>query len=550
MRRVSSITILIAAVALGLAIGLGLQKASSSAAKSGATTRVELGEHRPKGFSAQRQTSSSALKMERGSKVARILEQSIATSTNVMRWLHWFEAMERATLADFPPLARLAQSDPAALRLLALRWTELDANNLLRNLAPPKGGKVDELASVLFQEWPKREPEAVVAALSKPENALHRHYWGAHVMEAVLEVDVERGLRLYREWDMDGFSPRMNAVAKWAAKDPQHAAEFVVNNPAGHASELAMETIGKEWARTDPKGAVEFGISTRSEFASKLATTALKVWSETQLGEAANWLAEADARTRSRLSPAFVEGWARKSPVEAIDWSEANLSGSALSQAVGAVVKGAAETDVAHAAKLVSGMEASAGRAEGAAVIAEKWLPSWSTEDKKAPPEAVAWLGKLDRESLARALDRVQWWWATSDPSSLAAFLTACDEPLPVHAYGAIIRTMVGRNPIDAIEWTQTLPEHSRLAVGARAFSEWRFAQFDQAMRWLSDLPPNDPRRQPFFKTAIEDLAYDPRALDHFAALAPAERAAAHEILSAAPIPAEKRKRLLQALRN
>ena len=477
------------------------------------------------------------------------LEQGLSTTTGVTWWLHWFEALEKAKLPDFPKLRRLAQRNVAAQRLLALHWMELDPNDLLRNVPPAESGKVEELARVLFQEWPKRDPEAVIAALNKPENLAHREYWEGHVLEGVLEVNVERGLRLLHEWNIDNFSPRMHAVAKWAAKDPQYAAEYAIKYPAGHGSELAMETIGKEWARTDPRAAVAFGVEQGGMAGLKLAAATLKVWSESNRPEAAAWLAEVDPRMRNQMSPAFVEGWGRKDPAAALEWCEEHLSGSTMAQAVGAMMQGAVGRDVAEAAKLVAGMHPSAARAEAARAVAPKWLPSWLRKDAKADPEALAWLRSLDSESVARALEQVQSWWASSDPKTLSEFLGGYqDGNLPTHVYGGLVRQMVGENPAKAMEWAEQLPENKRLSVGAHAFGWWRYAQTDSAMKWLNELPPTDPRRKPFFMTAVEDLAYDPRAANHFAAMSEADRLDARAIIASAPIPEERRVGLLKAL--
>jgi hypothetical protein len=249
------------------------------------------------------------------------------------------------------------------------------------------------------------------------------------------------------------------------------------------------------------------------------------------------------------MSPAFVEGWGRKDPAAALDWCEAHLSGSTLAQAVGSMMKGAVEKDVAEAAKLAAEMNPSAARAEAARAVAQKWLPSWSREDENASPEALAWLRSLDRESVARALDQVQSWWASSDPKTLAEFLGSYDgDALPARLYGGVARQMVGENPEKAMQWAEGLPENRRLEVGTQAFSWWRYAQSDSAMKWLGELPSEDPRRKPFFREAVEGLAYDPRAADHFAAMSEAERAEARAIIVAAPLPEERRAGLMKAL--
>src|SRR5439155_9567399 len=134
---------------------------------------------------------------------------------------------------------------------------------------------------------------------------------------------------------------------------------------------------------------------------------------------AADWLASTDSRTRSRLGSAFVEAWAKDDAAGALEWCALNLSGTSLAQAVGGVLKGAAQKDLAGAQALVAGMSPSAARAEAAVAVAQKVLPDWGSE-KPVSPETVAWFKQLDPDSLKRTLDQVYWRWMGLDPRGLA----------------------------------------------------------------------------------------------------------------------------------
>src|SRR5437016_824023 len=58
------------------------------------------------------------------SPLATKLEHDLSISSGVTRWLCWWQAIERAQLADMPRLARLANGDNTAIRLVASRWIE------------------------------------------------------------------------------------------------------------------------------------------------------------------------------------------------------------------------------------------------------------------------------------------------------------------------------------------------------------------------------------------------------------------------------------------
>src|SRR5439155_17540525 len=109
----------------------------------------------------------------------------------------------------------------------------------------------------------------------------------------------------------------------------------------------------------------------------------------------ADWLARSDAITRHRLSPAFVQVWAKTDPTNALAWCESNLTGSSLAQTVGSIVNGAAERDVMAAAEFVTNMRISPARAEAAASVAKHWFPTWRS-GKPAPAAAIIWMAGLD----------------------------------------------------------------------------------------------------------------------------------------------------------
>ena len=484
------------------------------------------------------------------------LERDLSQSSGVTRWLYWFEALEKAAPSDFPRLARLAQANPAALRLVAARWIEIAPRHLFDALvAAARGGPslpVPELSRALFKEWPKSNPEGAIAALNEPGDFGTRRAWQSSVASEVFNNDVERGLRLMSEWHIENFGPFMTGVEKWAAPDPRHAAEFTLENSAGYVAQLCMETIGKEWAKTDPAAALAFAASKPGQLSSTLAASALKQWAGQDLEEAAEWLGQADARTRNRLSPAFVEAWAQDDGAGALDWCQENLAGSGLAQAVGGVIKGAAAKDLMSAVGLVTEMDPSLARSEAAATVAKQWFPGLSS-DKAVTPEMVSWLNTLDSDSLKRVMEVVEWGWSTSDPRTMAAFLSSANSAsIPTQAYSTLARQLAQQNPSEALDWAGSLPASYSIEAGSAAFGQWWSSQPDAATTWLNSLPPSDARRQPFFQTEIRCLAWsNPQASEQLSALSADDRADARGIIQAMNnLPDDRRARLLEALKG
>jgi hypothetical protein len=107
---------------------------------------------------------------------------------------------------------------------------------------------------------------------------------------------------------------------------------------------------------------------------------------------------------------------------------------------------------------------------------------------------------------------------------------------------------MARQNPLQALDWASQLPPEHGLSAGAAAFAEWRNSQPDAATQWLNGLAPDDPRRQPFFKSAIEMMAWGTQAAAQLAAMTDLDRAAARSIIQGLTLPDDKRARLLEAL--
>jgi hypothetical protein len=477
-------------------------------------------------------------------------------SSGVTRWLYWLEALDKAQPADFPRLVRLAQTNDTALRFVTARWVEIAPRHMFDTIVAsyknPQGLPVDQLASTLFSEWAKRDPDAAIAALNENHDSVAGRHWRFDVAYSMVEKDVERSLRLISEWNCDiGFGTMgLRAVAKWAQADPRHAAEFMAAHPqTAHVARGIMEEIGKVWGKNDPAAALDFAANRTDALARTLGEAALKQWSERDLNEAANWLASADSFTRNRMSAAFVEAWGRQDPASALTWCEENLSGLSLNNAVAGVVKGTAAKDLAAAAALVASMEPSSARAEAAAAISRKMFPDSFSGPKKTTPEALAWLAQLDPNSMRRVTSEVAWSWGASDVKSMADFLSAADpDAISPYAYNIAARELARKGPSTALEWASQLPPEKALVAGGEVFAEWRTFQPEAAMKWLNDLPRNDARREPFFKQAIQNLAHHPQAAEQLAAMAAPERAAALPILETMNLSSDRRARLLEAV--
>ena len=507
MKALVQFLILAVGAALGLAIGFALRSPAAprpgSPESHAAHTAIKP---TPANLRTQESPSRRQLTITRAhddSPLVTQLARDLSLSSRVARWLYWLQATENAALPDFPRLAGLANGDVAATRMVASRWVQLDLSHLCNTLAAAQGQRtlpIDELGETMFLEWARRDPDAAIAALQGTNNFGTRKLWRYNVAGYLVEKDPERGLRALSEWGMDDFAPRMTGVAKWAAANPRHAAEVTLAHPAGYTSELAIEIIAREWSRKDPAGAMEFACAGPGALASSLAGAILKSWAGRNLQQAADWLGQTDVVLRRRLSPAFVEAWAKVDPNSALAWCETNLTGSSLAQTLGGIVNGVAQRNVKAAAEFVSRMKLSTARAEAAAVVAKHWFPGWRS-GKPAPTEAITWLAKLDPASTKRVLEQVQWKWSNGDPKTMARVLATLEsERVPRSADLNVARALSWQNPQEAFDWANQLPADRAPAASREAYAEWRQSQPELAKKWLSELAPADPRRKVFLQ--------------------------------------------------
>src|SRR5262245_8219568 len=291
--------LILTAAALGLVAGFALRAKRASPASLSAAANLATPVRSPSPrMNAARDASQPQPNDD--SPLASALEHGLAKTNGVTRWLLWSEAVERAKPSDFPRLAILAKDNPAALQFVAARWAEIAPRHFFDALVAAKGMRalpVQPLARVLFDEWPKQDPDGAIAALNEPGNPGIPRAWQMDVATTVINNDIERGLRLFSEWHIENYMPfydERGPVPKWTAADPRHAAGVALQYPSSYLSAGVIKVIGEEWAKTDPAAALQFAGGTAGQLGSLLGTAALKSWAERDLNEAADWLAATD----------------------------------------------------------------------------------------------------------------------------------------------------------------------------------------------------------------------------------------------------------------
>ena len=250
------------------------------------------------------------------------------------------------------------------------------------------------------------------------------------------------------------------------------------------------------------------------------------------------------------MAGGLVEVWARSDPEGALEWSQQHLKGEARANAVSNLVKSAASRNIDEAARMVAGLDAGGARNLAVASL----LEVWGGGEKRNPEgraAALEWLAGLDdSEAQESAMERIHWRWFHDDPDAATAFLEGPHGHMaPASTVRQITDAVARRNPIAAIEWTETLPPATAAQARSHVLDTWLHIRPEAAANWILELPAGE-RRQDAIKQSIQRLAQlpDETADAWFARLQPAERATARERLSQAQLEPARRARLEKIL--
>src|SRR5258708_7579001 len=184
-------------IAIGLGTGVGLRKFFAAAANL--TDRSGIAVDTTDAARSQSGKKLGRVGRDDDSPLATKLSHDLSISSGVTRWLHWWDAVEKAVPSDFPRFARIAEGDSAAMRLVAERWVELAPREFFNTLvsASKTGNKfTNEWGTILLEEWTKRDSNALVAALNESEDFSKRKQWRQQVANSFLDKEPERGLHL------------------------------------------------------------------------------------------------------------------------------------------------------------------------------------------------------------------------------------------------------------------------------------------------------------------------------------------------------------------
>jgi hypothetical protein len=425
-----------------------------------------------------------------------------------MRWLYLLGEADKATAADMPRLLRAAGGMPGAVRMLAVRWAELDPRHMFETLRASAsryraGGDADisanyDLPHILFEEWTTKDPESAIAALNDrgalPQAEGLRH----SLTNWIMKSDPARGLKLMTDWNITNFIPDMNGITMWAEQNPRVAAEVAAASSLGHATDDAMKRIGKAWAATDPVAALTFAAETRGLAGIHLAQSVMTEWAQRDLEAAiAHVSAQDDSLARSRLGIPLLEAWAKTDPQAALVWANENLSGEARASAAASMVKTMAAQDIRGAAEFIAGLEAGGARNRAIGQLMDIWIGSdmYSKQNSAKATAALAWMATLPEAEARQQASQAAWRLMYYAPEETVAFLTGPQGRVASQElFDRAAQHLAQKNPESAMQWAAALPPERRTEAQHSVLNEWLSTRPEAAMEWVRALPQGDQR--------------------------------------------------------
>jgi hypothetical protein len=503
MKPLPTLLLCILGAATGAGLGWLLRGAPAHAEAPvgpATTTQTESSTARKSGFSPAAKSAAASASDELGADLAR--------QAGAMRWRYLLGAADKASAADMPRLIRAARGMPGALRMLAVRWAELDCRHMFETLRAASikyraGGDAGlaadhDLPHILFEEWVKKDREAAIAALNDPGSLRQAQSLRYSLVNTVMKSDPARGLKLMTDWNITGFLPDTKAISTWAERNPREAAEAVAANPL--APRDAMKRVGKVWAATDPAAALAFAAETRGLAGVHLASSVMTEWARRDLDAAiAHVSAQTDSLVLTRLGIPLVEAWATTDPQTALLWANENLRGEARASAAASVVKTMAANDIRGAAEFIAGLDPGGPRNRAITQLIDIWIGDdmYNKNNGANAAAALAWMATLPEAEARQQAANSSWRLMYYAPEETIAFLTGPQgHTASQELFDRAAAHLAKQNPESAMQWADALPPERRDAAKHSVLSEWMNSRPEAAMDWVRALPIGEQRAQ------------------------------------------------------
>ena len=448
--------------------------------------------------------------------------------------LRWIAKLENTPLKDLPRFA-ISLSPPFFItgmhenriedELFTKYWVELAPENLFQHSVLLTKESAENLgysdatgySRAAVQELVKRDPEAAVALLEEDNQYPLQNRLREVVINELMKHDPERALEYTIKWKTWYLRPDTGkAFQNWVKKNPTRAATLILSEPALATSADVLTQTAKVWGRKNPEGALQLAINSDSPYASKFRDEAFRTWAKKDLAAAGRWLAEVeDPTVAGDLTLVLVESWGKKSPTEAITWSQANLQGTQLSKVISSFLPAVIMKSPHSIPELLDAFTDPAARSLAELAAAETYFNDFRTQDIKRPPFPAGkdWIEQIeDPDTLGKVLYEATQYWSKEDPESLLTLLNdRIGDSFNTQTYESIASQLVSAAPAETFDWISRIPSQHRPEATSHAFYSWMSQEPQAANEWFSELPSSDPKAKHAFDFVADQITFWPQ---------------------------------------
>ena len=261
------------------------------------------------------------------------------------------------------------------------------------------------------------------------------------------------------------------AISEWAKRDPASAKEWILTSTSGEVRTQATEALYRSWALTAPELAAQSSLAfDDTTLRERALIGVLQEWSANDLQAVETWVSSlGEGPVRSSALRAVAEEMAKRNPLEAIRWANAELAASTT-----------------NSEAIISTVASIAGMEEPTAIL------NWLVNLPQTPD---------------------------SDPSiaGVSSYLTESDPQFPDQGYlklpphaqkiaaSSIARTLGAINPRRGQEWLQKQGGELQNSLTEDFVRTWSEIQREAAERWAKGLPLG-PKRDSALKGLGDSL--------------------------------------------
>jgi len=410
-------------------------------------------------------------------------------------------------------IRRWAAQDPAA----CWAWYLREGRRSLGDFSP---------ANLIFSAWAQKDPEAAMTTLRASSWEV-RSLAADGILEAWALGEGAVADSLFRHLgSLLNFS---NAPIYWGgSKDAERLGARLLALPPGATRTALLSKFGTGLFEKDWRSALAWSQrvpeAERAGILERWAATALQTLSRVtylldaggskppapeRLVWAQKWLIEeADAATRTRLGPRYVEALSASDPAAALTWAHESLGGLPLSQAIKNIVEAQAGKDREAAMALLDSLPPGGLRLQAADTLVTAWA-------RQEPGPALNWaLAQGNAFLSASAWSGLGANFAFGDPATFKTITAERANSLPPELIRGAISNLIRKDPPGTVQWAASLPSPAREDTIRSALGQWARSTPPEAARFVID-NPNLPVPPP----AAERLAHWYFAKDDAAAV-------------------------------